>query len=253
MKIATRVCMVALLATVPVSAQDVNDALTAVAPVDANRGWHSTTIVDDFDGTKLVTATSAPVFGEPYGRATLFVRCKNGVDLDIYAVFDYLNLIRGTARQHYVDVSWRQEEEASPVNYQLRMFEGDSGNSLFLVVSYRTWAGWAWQDNKVVWPRVVSQDLMSGSSFALRLPYYGHGRVVVRWDLEGARQAVGEVYNACPHEDTTRFKAPKVATVVTGGEAYVACAAVNKKKRISRVNNCMSSARYDEKDDVFKF
>ena len=226
----------------------------AVLGKDAGSAWRSSTDVDDFDGTRLVTATSATMVGEPYKRATLIVQCKNGTDLDIYAVFDYLNLVGGTTHgMHFIDASWRQAADAPPLNFPLRMLEGDSGKSLFLQVHYTTWAGLAWRDNKVVFPRVVSQDLMSGSSFAIRLPYYGHGRAVVRWSLEGARRAVGEVYNACPHQETARFKAPEVAAAATGGEVAAACTAVNKRRRVSRVQNCISSAHYDEEEDTFKF
>ena len=221
---------------------------------EAGDAWHSSTDVDDFDGAKLVTAMSATVVGEPYRRATLIVQCKDGTDLDIYAVFDYLNLVGGTTHGiHFIDASWRKVADAPPSNFPLRMLEGDSGKSLFLQVHYTTWAGLAWRDNKVVFPRVLSQDLMSGSSFAIRLPYYGHGRAVVRWSLEGARRAVGEVYNACPHQETTRFKAPKVAAAATSGEVAAACTSVNKRRRVSRVQNCISSAHYDEEEDTFKF
>ena len=115
---------------------------------------------------------SNTVLGSPYRSATLAVRCDQKGDareLDVYLLFDYFNLPGGDPKSLRVKF-----DDETPTDW------GVSGMS----ASRRG----VFMDSSV-----LLAERAEATTFAIRMTYFNHGPVTVRFDGNGSAVAIGTV------------------------------------------------------------
>ena len=231
----------------------------------AHAAWTVTRTTDNFDHNDQVIARSDVVLGSPYNVAGIAVRCTNGSRLDTLIWFDYLNFPAGfwSSEYGYIerrfwgnrqfdslvdqarsnDVPLRQvrltsvAKSTSHEDNLLFFYDRLSSKSNFLGSSYD-----------------VALQMMCSAGFAIRLPYQDVGDVTIRWDLEGARTAIGEALNACAKRGG-EFNTPDASPVDTLAiqRACERSNGVSDSNNLLEIAYCKRSVRYNPNTDRFEW
>ena len=139
--------------------------------------WRSHSSTDEFDDDTVVSAYPAMVTrGEPYRRAHLYVRCVNSRELDVFVVFDYLNLA-------YRSKVYGKFDAEKPI----RLTESYSQDRTALFFQ------WEWSFSS----EALARKLATSNMFTIRMTYHNYGQVDIKFDLTGSRKHVAKVMNAC--------------------------------------------------------
>ena len=159
-------------------------ALVAVATMcnalaQDDTAWTSRVTEDDFEETTIQIA-SVSVDGAPYRWASLFMNCHNGASFNLGMNFGYLNLTGGEyiggSRQYYIGLKYGSK----PAQRQfVRQHEDGEG---------------IWLDEEDV---LALREVPETDTVAVRLAYYKHGNVTIRFPMTGGHAAIDAVVEAC--------------------------------------------------------
>lgn len=239
--------------------------LAVLSVTAAHAAWTVTRITDDFDHNDKVIARSDVVLGSPYNVAGIAVRCMNGSRLDALIWFDYLNFPAGFWSSKYGFIErrfWGNRQfdslidEARSNDVPLRRIRltsvtRSSSHEYNLLFFYDSLSS---KSNLLGSSYDMALQMMCSDGFAIRLPYQDVGDVTVRYNMDSARAAIGEVLNACAKRGG-EFNTPDASPVDTLS-IQRACERSNggsDSNNLLEIAYCKRSVRYNPNTDRFEW